>query len=267
MKVDAVQLMGAGILDPAMNQIPRGAKTDSPEAIREVARQFESVFLHQVFKTMRQTLPKDGMLSAGFGGEVFTDMLDQQYADQASATGSLGLANLIALDLGAEEQELPGATPKGDLAALRRGLGMRAFGANAAQLRGPTSQGFAMPVVGRVSSPYGMRQLDHEDEPRLHEGIDFAAPEGTPIRAARDGVVEFAGVRGGYGNTVVVDHGDGTKSLYAHASVLNVREGQRVRKGAEIAQVGSTGHSTGPHLHFEVRRNGEAVDPTSLLRQ
>ena len=254
MKSTGAQMLGAGILDPASNRVPGGPKSDSPEAIKEAARQFESVFLHQVFKTMRQTVPQDGMLQSGFGGKVFTDMLDQQYADQASATGALGLADLIARDLGASDNAEP--------ARHLQAAGMRAYGANAAHV-----ERWASPVDGRVSSPYGMRQLDHEDEARLHKGMDFAAPEGTPIRAARDGVVAFAGPRGGYGNTVVVDHGDGTQSLYAHASVLNVREGERVRKGAEIAQVGSTGHSTGPHLHFEVRKDGDPVDPASLLRR
>ncbi len=255
MKANAATL-GLGLLDPSATRVPGGPKSGDAEAIQDAARQFESVFLHQVFKSMRASLPEDGWLSGGFGGQVFTDMLDQQYAEQASATGSLGLATLIANDLGASDQPA-GSAP----AAHRHAVGMRAYGASAR-----SSQSWAMPVEGRLSSPFGMRQLADDEHARMHDGMDIAAAHGAPIHAARGGVVEFAGVRGGYGNTVVLDHGDGTKSLYAHASELLVREGERVRKGAEIAQVGSTGHSTGPHLHFEVRRDGEPVDPASLLR-
>ncbi len=248
--------LGIALLDPSAMRVPGGPRSDSREAILEAARQFESVFLHQVFKTMRTTVPQDGIGSGGFGGQVFTDMLDQQYAEQASATGSLGLAEIIARDLGADDASGPAAAQ-----AHKQVRGLRAYGANARHI-----EAWLTPVDGRVSSPYGMRQLSDEAHARMHKGMDFAAPAGTPIHAARDGVVEFAGTRGGYGNTVVVDHGDGTKSLYAHASALLVEKGERVRKGAEIAQVGSTGRSTGPHLHFEVRRDGEPVDPASLLR-
>lgn len=249
--------LGLALLDPSANRVPGGPQSNSPDAIREAARQFESVFLHQVFKTMRATVPQDGWGGGGFGGKVFTDMLDQQYAEQASATGSMGLAEIIARDLGVDDSMRPSAAPQ----AHRHAHGIRAYGASARHV-----EAWLTPVDGRVSSPFGMRQLADEAHARAHDGVDFAAPTGTAIRATRDGVVEFAGPRGGYGNTVVVDHGDGTKSLYAHASALLVREGESVRKGAEIAQVGSTGRSTGPHLHFEVRKDGEPVDPAALLR-
>ena len=99
----------------------------------------------------------------------------------------------------------------------------------------------------------------------MHEGIDIAAPIGTPIWAAAAGTVIYAGWLSGYGSLVLVDHGNGLATAYAHASAILVVLGQQVSQGETIALVGSTGHSTGPHLHFEVRINGVAVDPLLYL--
>lgn len=123
----------------------------------------------------------------------------------------------------------------------------------------PTSSGFIWPVSGPVVSGFGMRWG------RMHEGIDIGAASGTPIRAAAAGTVIHAGWLGGYGNLVVVDHGGGLATAYAHASSILVGVGQRVEQGQTIALVGSTGNSSGPHLHFEVRVNGSAVDPLGYL--
>lgn len=118
----------------------------------------------------------------------------------------------------------------------------------------------AWPVAGRVSSPFGMRA----DRP--HEGVDIAADEGAPIRAVKAGRVIFAGPRGTYGNAVIIDHGNGLQTLYAHACQVLVRPGQAVNAGDVIALVGSTGRSTGPHLHMEVLLNGVRYDPLLCLQ-
>jgi murein DD-endopeptidase MepM/ murein hydrolase activator NlpD len=123
----------------------------------------------------------------------------------------------------------------------------------------PSAAGFIWPVNGPVVSGFGMRWG------RMHEGIDITAPTGTPIRAAAAGTVIWSSWRGGYGNCVVIDHGNGLATLYAHASALLVSVGQRVGQGQTVALVGSTGNSSGPHLHFEVRVNGVAVDPLLYL--
>jgi len=123
----------------------------------------------------------------------------------------------------------------------------------------PSAAGFIWPVNGTVVSGYGMRWG------RLHEGIDVAASSGTPIWAAAAGTVIHAGWLGGYGNLVVVDHGNGLSTAYAHASAILVGVGQSVAQGETVSLVGSTGNSSGPHLHFEVRVNGVAVDPLLYL--
>ena len=118
------------------------------------------------------------------------------------------------------------------------------------------------PTAGYVSSPYGLRWNGSE----FHQGIDIAAETGTPIVATADGVVTTAGWDGsGYGNMVDIDHGDGIMTRYGHASAVAVTVGQEVRRGQVIAYVGSTGYSTGPHLHYEVRVSGQPVNPAGYL--
>ena len=117
------------------------------------------------------------------------------------------------------------------------------------------------PAAGYVSSPYGLRFNGTE----FHQGIDIAADMGAPIVATADGVVTAAGWNGGYGNMVDVDHGGGIVTRYGHASAVAVTVGQQVRRGEVIAYVGSTGRSTGPHVHYEVRVDGQPVNPAGYL--
>jgi murein DD-endopeptidase MepM/ murein hydrolase activator NlpD len=120
-------------------------------------------------------------------------------------------------------------------------------------------------TYGRTSSSFGNRLDPFTRHRSFHSGIDLVAPTGTPIRAAAKGRVIHAGPMPGYGNTVDIDHGNGYVTRYAHTSKIEVRVGQTVRSGQEIAKVGSTGRSTGPHLHFEVRVGHRAVDPAGYL--
>jgi murein DD-endopeptidase MepM/ murein hydrolase activator NlpD len=113
----------------------------------------------------------------------------------------------------------------------------------------------------RVASGYGMRIDPVYHVRRFHQGMDFTAPTGTEVFATGNAKVEFAGWKQGYGNTVILNHGYGYKTLYAHLYKILVRKGQKVRRSDVIALVGNTGKSTGPHLHYEVRLNGRAVDP------
>lgn len=129
-----------------------------------------------------------------------------------------------------------------------------------------SSDGYALPVRGRLSSRFGMRYHPVLHRRKLHTGDDLAARAGTPFRAAREGKVLWAGWKKAYGNTIIVDHGDGVATLYGHASKLSVRAGEAVKAGQYIGNVGSTGWSTGPHLHFEVRKNGKPVNPKAYLR-
>lgn len=125
---------------------------------------------------------------------------------------------------------------------------------------------FVSPHKGKVSSKFGLRRHPIWGGKRLHSGIDFAGDSGSPIFAADSGTVILAQWYGGYGKTVVIDHGGGMTTLYGHLSAFNVTEGQPVKQGSAIAEVGSTGFSNGPHLHFEIRKEGQPIDPLQYLQ-
>jgi murein DD-endopeptidase MepM/ murein hydrolase activator NlpD len=129
---------------------------------------------------------------------------------------------------------------------------------------GRQTGGMIQPVPGAVSSGFGMRMHPILGYSRMHRGIDFRASYGTPILAVSDGRVAFAGWHGGHGRAVAINHGGGLGTMYAHMSRIAVAPGTAVRRGQVIGYVGSTGLSTGPHLHFEVLRNGAAVDPRAV---
>ncbi len=130
--------------------------------------------------------------------------------------------------------------------------------------RGERRGSMAMPTPGRISSGFGMRRHPLLGYTRMHKGMDIAAPWGTPVYAASDGVVQFAGRASGYGNLVKVKHAGVYGTGYGHLSRIMVRPGQRVRRGQLIGAVGNTGLSTGPHLHYELYRNGAAINPRSV---
>lgn len=134
---------------------------------------------------------------------------------------------------------------------------------------GPTgvisSGSWPVPGHTRISSPYGYRQHPVLNVQKMHTGIDIPAPSGTPTVAIDNGTVIFSGTQGSYGKTVMIQHDDGKVTLYAHNSELVVSVGQRVQKGQVVAKIGSTGRSTGPHLHFEVRINGKHTNPMPYI--
>ncbi len=130
-----------------------------------------------------------------------------------------------------------------------------------------TKKRFIMPLAGRFTSKYGWRTHPVYGHQSFHSGLDIAAAEGTPIRAAADGVVVFAGEGGSYGNMVILRHKDEYFTIYAHCSKLLVNEGDFVKQGKRIARVGSTGTATGAHLHFEVKRNKKLINPFAALKE
>ena len=193
--------------------------------------------IQMMVKEMRNTLPDDGLFGST-AVDMFSDLFDQEIAKRIAESGRLGLQSSLKHRLGGAEAALSG---------LKDGRG----GARA-----------RFPVAGGVvTSHYGNRRDPFHGRMRHHRGVDIAAPQGTSIRPVRSGTVAFAGERAGYGNLVVVDHGDGLQTSYAHCEKLLVAAGQAVSGQTPIATVGDTGRATGAHLHLEARRNGDVVDP------
>ena len=226
-----------------MNVGPASATAADP-ALQRAARDMEAILLRQL---LRSSGAYDG--GEGPGASVRADMFASALADAVVQAGGLGLADSL-------ERSLSGAAPPA--AAPTR--------APAANGRPPASPASVLPVAGRVTSPFGLRSDPLTGELREHDGVDLGAPAGAAIRVTADGIVRSAGPRGGYGYAVEVDHGNGLTTLYGHASELLVSAGDVVHAGQEIARVGSTGRSTGPHLHFEVRVGGRPVDPGRVLK-
>ncbi|HYV20376.1 MAG TPA: LysM peptidoglycan-binding domain-containing M23 family metallopeptidase [Verrucomicrobiae bacterium] len=157
------------------------------------------------------------------------------------------------------DEKTPSDRSRGKKEDDTRDDGDRKDGRNGA--RPAAAPALAWPIQGLITAPYGRRgKSDH------HEGIDIDGETGDPIHAAASGTVVFAGLHGDYGRTVVIDHGDGLRTVYAHASNLEVQEGDPVRVGDTIAEVGHSGNARGSHLHFEVRRDGRPVNPMPFLR-
>ena len=128
-----------------------------------------------------------------------------------------------------------------------------------------STKGYTWPTAGGIGSYFGYRTHPILGYSRLHGGLDIGGRMGQPIWAAKEGVVIMARVNGGYGNTIIVDHGNGYATLYGHQSSFEIKEGDYVETGQHIGNVGSTGLSTGPHLHFEIRENGSVIDPLPFL--
>lgn len=215
------------------------------------AQQLEAFFLRQLLAEAR---PQGGMVDGGFAGDTFKSMLDEAIADKMSAAGGIGMSAMFAKQLGKSE-ETPGAPPPAAFPMPSRELGPEIEGAPR----------LVLPVAGRASSGYGMRNDPIKHAAILHPGFDLAAATGTPVGAAAGGKVVHAGPAGTYGNLVTVRHANGYETRYAHLSAVTVKQGDEVQPGQQIGAVGSTGYSTGPHLHFEVRHEGKSIDPAPLL--
>ncbi|HEY1653505.1 MAG TPA: peptidoglycan DD-metalloendopeptidase family protein [Candidatus Tumulicola sp.] len=163
----------------------------------------------------------------------------------------------------AEESQLEGLIlqRQRELEAQRRAAGI----AGGPSVPSGGSGSFSWPVTGPITSPFGWRSNPFGGSPEFHQGLDIAAPSGTTVTAAASGTVIMAQWYGGYGNYILLDHGGGYSTGYGHLSAIYVSNGQAVKRGQAIGAVGSTGASTGPHLHFEVRIDGKPVDPAPRL--
>ena len=202
--------------------------------------------VQQYLRALGQEVDLDRAISAG-------DEFDLVVSYKRAATGEAEAGDLLYAGL------IRDGKPKKQL--VRWGRDGRFYEASGV---GETREGLVAPVPGRITSTYGMRRHPILGYKRMHRGLDFRATHGTPIYAVTDGTVTYAGRHGGHGNYVKLSHGGGLATGYAHMSRIAVSNGTRVRRGQVIGYVGSTGLSTGPHLHYEMYRNGATVDPSSV---
>jgi murein DD-endopeptidase MepM/ murein hydrolase activator NlpD len=225
------------------------------DSVQIAAKQLEAFFLRQLLAESRPQ--GGGMLDGGFAGDTFKQMLDEAMADKMTAAGGIGLTAMFARQLG-KADEIAGA-PVPPIA--NRPIGNAPI--DPALAAGAPH--FLLPVAGRPSSGYGLRADPVHGNMINHPGVDLAARAGTEVAAAASGTVVHAGPAGTYGNLVTLRHDNGFETRYAHLSSVDVKVGDLVEEGTELGKVGTTGYSTGPHLHFEVRHDGKAIDPAPLL--
>jgi murein DD-endopeptidase MepM/ murein hydrolase activator NlpD len=221
---------------------------------------------------MRQTVPKSDFLGKARDRDWYADLFDFELAKSFTHGKNVGLSAYLQQDLHRtqnrqEPQHHPGAPGLTLEQRLDRVPSAQHRPRTAAPLSEPLSETMTLPVVGRLSSHYGDRSDPFTREVQFHHGIDIASPIGTEIRAALPGTVTFSGWQRGYGQTVILSHDNGYTTQYAHTSENLVQVGERVGRGQPIALVGQSGRATGPHVHFEVRKDGGSLDPMLLLAQ
>ena len=256
---------GLGSVAPPMSAAAR-------EKVKQLAQEFESLLMGQMLKEMRKSmLSEDEDQDPGFGAANMTEMMDTALGAALTRAGGFGLADVMLRGL---DRQFPA------VAAQRAVEGLAGAPESSPAPRVATSSTAVVPTAqpgpageagepmtapsGRVSSAYGWRADPLNGQTRFHKGTDIALAYGHEVQAAASGRVAFAGEQPGYGLTVVIDHGAGLETRYAHLSGYSVRAGDAVGSGQVVARSGNSGRSTGPHLHFEVLQGGRAVDPKTM---
>jgi len=216
----------------------------------------------QIEENKRQTQLKQQQLAAEEA--KINELVAEQRQKQAELKNEVNAKEQLVSKIEADQEEWKAAAAEFErsAAAIKAELARRAASNNSNKVvlpGAPSASGFIWPASGPVTSGFGPRWG------RMHTGIDIAVPYGSPVVAAKAGTVVIAAWYGGYGNLVVIDHGNGVTTWYGHNSSFAVSVGQTVQQGQVIAMAGSTGHSTGPHVHFEIRFNYNPVDPRPYL--
>ncbi|HUU35496.1 MAG TPA: peptidoglycan DD-metalloendopeptidase family protein [Vicinamibacterales bacterium] len=258
--------------------LPTAAAPASTPAAKEAERlqvlalvqQFEGMLLTEMLRDVRAGDDEDEEASFGFGGSQMNDMMQSEFGAALSRAGGLGMSDMLAKALALQQD--PGArevtpAPVMGPAGLAAAISPRVaalLGQGAPPDDGRLTPGAAAALTlptAAVSSDFGWRSDPLNGQLKFHKGTDLRLAYGSEVRAAAPGVVVAAGDRPGYGLTVVVDHGAGRETRYAHLSAIDVAPGDPVGGGELIARSGNSGRTTGAHLHFEAREYGRPVDP------
>lgn len=239
------------------------------QAAEQLGKEFEAILLLQMVRSMRQAMLDEQEADEGLGAGTMTDTFDVEFARQLGSTGAFGLAKTIADQISRQVGLNPGpaaGSPVGDTTPVE-GSTLGEPVSSSIRIVPDTSSPSLIPtrpLDAPVTSPFGWRRDPLVGSVKFHRGIDLRAAYGREVPAAAAGRVIFAGEHGAYGQTVVVEHPGGYQTRYAHLSAIGVEAGQELATGTIVGRVGQTGRATGPHLHFEVSRDGRHVDPEEL---
>jgi murein DD-endopeptidase MepM/ murein hydrolase activator NlpD len=265
------------VLSGIDGQYAAPAPSDDARNKEKASQSFESFFITYMLKVMRETVPKTGLFDGGSGEGIYTSLLDENISDAIAGSGGLGLGRLIEKNM-SDNSKIDSIDAHGGLSRLMGyshsliqsppidHSSLEAATSNEETINGnKTLNHMELPVHGIISSVYGLRQHPITHDLKFHEGIDIAAPKKTMIYPAMAGEVIFSGWKEGYGNVVMLHHMGGLTTLYAHNDKNLVSVGDKVVKDQAIGMVGDSGRATGPHLHFEVQKDGRSIDPLSLF--
>ena len=249
--------------------------------LKKATQEFESVFIGYMLKVMRSTVePADDEEGGALGKDVYLSMFDQEIALQMARNSSLGIGEMMyrQLEQTIKEPKTGSEPPAESVVPPASKAPRETEPAVQVQPTAPAhshevttktdteaSTAWSVPAEGRLSSEFGNRADPFTQTTRFHRGIDIAAPAGAPIKAAQSGTVIFSGHLSGYGNTIILEHAGGYRTLYGHASKNLVKEGELISAEQVIGEVGSSGRSRGTHLHFELQKGSERIDPREFL--
>jgi murein DD-endopeptidase MepM/ murein hydrolase activator NlpD len=233
-----------------------------------LVEQFEGMLLTEMLRDVEGGDDDEEGGALGLGGSTMTDLMRGEFGQALGRAGGLGLSDLL---VAAFLRQQSGARAPGNALPVELAAPLPIPGPSAAEPAhtdhdvAPVSAAAVLPIDvvsrgSRITSGFGLRADPFTGETRFHRGLDLALAYGSEVRAFAPGVVTSAGERAGYGLTVVVDHGEGRETLYAHLSAVDVASGARVEAGQPIARSGRSGRATGPHLHVEARESGRPVD-------
>lgn len=251
------------------DRVPGAGAATSSTPVARLAEEFEAMLLLQMVRQMRQSLLEEDAEGKGLGLDTMTETFNFEFARYLARSGGVGVGRLIeeALPAEAGARGVPLEVTAGFVGAPTRVAASGAPDIPERSAPRPIVEpegALSLPFPTGVSSPYGWRADPLGAGRRFHAGVDLQAAYGREVPTAASGRVVVAGEQGAYGQTVVVEHSDGVRTRYAHLSAITVEVGQQLAKGEVLGRVGQSGRATGPHLHFEILKDGVKLNPLEV---
>ncbi len=240
-----------------IDSLSRLSPDERKEKLKEIAAQFEAILIDTILKTERETeklFRNKKEDTFGMNLDFYREFSDYYFSRAIVSQNGLGLQEYLVQQLNSRIEEMK-KEAQTEIRVQRK------------KSNPVVPERISLPVEGKITSKFGLRKDPFDGRVRFHRGIDIEAPEGTPVKAFMGGKVVFAGRKGGYGNLVILRHRDGKETYYAHLKEIDVSAGDKIESGEVLGKVGSTGRSTGPHLHFEIRVENRPVNPEMFIRE